>query len=428
MDALQCARMAGGIGLSLAVVGGCADAGKVYYPRPEYMRKAELASDAQDAAGEELPPLELPNPEEVPPGLQPIIDYVKAADQAAQNPAADAPRIETQEELRAAAIAAGLIDPSQGTRPKQESESAATAAGQLTEPESGVLTPAPPAEAASSAAAEGTTPAKVEPPMLTGLQVNANDPLAVEVSSPSDDSARVNARAEVTPDPASLEKLLTQWAAHQAVGDSFRAQLDRRLVLVLSGEYAEARKPFELVTNEQQRLGGRFVEALIAIRETHLGNLHDGAERVLAEIEPLVEDLSQASDLSIPRFTLCSRVDAYGSFTPLDPPSFTTGRPVAFVTYAEIRNLVAQHEGEEYVTKLDMTTTVFSDRGEALKRIEDTGIVDRCRNRRRDFFVAREVRLPATLAPGTYVVKVTITDTLGEKVAESRTEFQVKVP
>jgi hypothetical protein len=427
MDALRCARMAAGIGLSLLVVGGCADAGKVYYPRPEYMRKAELAADAQDAAGDELPPLELPNPEDVPPGLQPIIDYVRAADEAAKNPAAAAPRPETQEELRAAAIAAGLIDPSQSVPPKRGTEAAATGAAPLAESESGVLTPAPPAETASDAGAD-EPPAKVEPPMLTGLQVNANDPLSVEVSSPSDDSARVNTRAEVTPDPASLEKLLAQWAAQQAVGDSFRAQLDRRLVLVLSGEYAEARKPFELVTNEQQKLGNRFVEALIAIRETHLGNLHVGAERVLAEIEPLVEDLSRASDLTIPRFTLCSRVDAYGSYTPLDPPRFTTGRPIAFVTYAEIRNLVAQHEGEEYVTKLDMTTTVFSDRGEALKRIEDAGIVDRCRNRRRDFFVAREIRLPATLAPGTYVVKVAITDTLGEKVAESRTEFQVKVP
>jgi hypothetical protein len=264
--------------------------------------------------------------------------------------------------------------------------------------------------------------------MVTGVIVNERRALSVgNQTVGAEKPATANDQVQAAAVDVPLEKLLAEWADTNA-DESFRGQLDRRLVHILAGEYERARQPLEMVTKAQQELASRFIEALIAVRELHLGNLNREAGRVLAEIRPIMDQLSAASDLSIPRFVLCSRVDAFGNYQPLEPAHFETGRPIAFVTYAEVENLVSEKRGEEYCSELSMVTTVYSDAGESLKTVRDGEIVDRCRNRRQDFFVAREIRLPATFAPGAYVVKVTITDKLGQKVAENRATLKVIVP
>jgi hypothetical protein len=74
-----------------------------------------------------------------------------------------------------------------------------------------------------------------------------------------------------------------------------------------------------------------------------------------------------------------------------------------------------------------MRTRVLDSAGKVVLDVRDLDIEDRCRQQRLDFFIPRLVRLPATLSPGEYVVKVTISDKLGEKVAENRATFRVVV-
>lgn len=264
------------------------------------------------------------------------------------------------------------------------------------------------------------------PPVLAKVDVlTSGGGAALDVlPAETDGQTTANGGEVATTPPASLAELVEKYFA-EPQDDSFRAQLDVRIARVLAGDYEGARQPLSLVTNEQQQLAGGFIEALIAIRQNSMGNPTDGASEALQRIEQLLPTLSAASELQIPRFTLCRRVVAYGNYVPIDPPDFPAGAPIAFATYCETRNLVSeQREDGNYHAELAMTTTILTHDGDTVHQINDNHITDTCRNRRLDFFLAREVHLPP-LSPGTYVAKVTIKDKLGQKVAESRTTFRV---
>ena len=72
-----------------------------------------------------------------------------------------------------------------------------------------------------------------------------------------------------------------------------------------------------------------------------------------------------------------------------------------------------------------MRTTILNRAGDVVLELADDHVPDVCRTRRQDCFIPRLVRLPATLSPGQYVVKVTIVDKIGEKVAEKRATFRI---
>ena len=254
--------------------------------------------------------------------------------------------------------------------------------------------------------------------------VSGGSPIEVADVQPALAVAAANGGAAAGP-PATLREMLDRYFK-DAPDASFRAQLDARIMRIVAGDDAGARAPLQLVTNEQQELASRFVESLIAIRQVHIGNLTEGTGKALGQLEPLVEQLSAASDLALPRLVLCRKVVSFGNYVPFEPADFVAGNPVAFATYCEVRNLVsALREDKLYHTDLSLSTQVLTRDGQTLLTLDDPSVSDACRSRRRDFFVAREVRLPATTAAGEYVVKVTVRDKLGQKVAESRATFRV---
>ena len=71
-------------------------------------------------------------------------------------------------------------------------------------------------------------------------------------------------------------------------------------------------------------------------------------------------------------------------------------------------------------TTLSYEAVVYSDNEHSVPVItkKATTIVDRCRNRRRDFFLADRLILPETLPVGKYVLKVTVVDQQANHVAE----------
>lgn len=261
-------------------------------------------------------------------------------------------------------------------------------------------------------------------PQLNGVIVNGGPLNASGRLITSKQTATPAARAALFSD-------VVQALGNGQNDDSFRGQLDDRVMHVIAGEYAKAREPLRLVTNQQQALAHSLIETLIVSRdEFHLGNQDSAATKMNLELDNLVRSLGKVSDLRIPRFEICAidGIRGYGNFDPLQPAEFVTGQPIALATYCEIQNLRTEQDSQGwYRSELDMRTTVLTAGGDVILELDDKGIVDRCATERRDFFVARPIHLPATLAPGSYVIKTTIKDKLGEKVAQSRTEFRVTV-
>lgn len=278
------------------------------------------------------------------------------------------------------------------------------------------------------APAEVVSQSRPQPPALAGVSVCsvavANETPPAEMHGESRPSG-VNAPARAADQPITLEEFAERWQA--APGDtSFRGQLDQRLVQVLAGDFENAKRPLELASREQQRMATQFVDALMAIREMHGGEPSEEADRVLDKLVKLEESLVPLSDLQVPRLVLTRAVRGFGSYDPFEPAQFAAGRATEFVVYCEIGNFVSQlRDDGGYDSRFSMRTEVLSRAGDTVLDINDENIADTCRTRRRDCFIPRLVRLPATLSPGDYVVKVTIVDKIGAKVAQKKTTFRI---
>jgi hypothetical protein len=288
------------------------------------------------------------------------------------------------------------------------------------------VTFAPTPTSAGEFSAAGAPPSPLGPPVLTNVDARGERGPDVSVVAEAGEKAAVNAPTTADIHPTSLKDFLERHIS-QTRDPSFQQQLDMRLLHAAAGDYEQARQPLELVSDEQQQMAARFVEAYIVLRQRTLGDdPAEAANATLREIEQLADALRPLSDLSIPTLVLCRAVSGYGQYDVLDPAVFPTGNPIEFVTYCEVRHFATERQPDgTHHARFDMRTTILTRDGTPVLNLDDRDIVDRCRSRRRDCFIPRLVRLPATLSPGQYVAKVTIIDKLGQKVAEKHATFGV---
>jgi hypothetical protein len=275
-------------------------------------------------------------------------------------------------------------------------------------------------EKPAAANPESTPP----PPAVVDVSVRAAAPAppprGVDSKPPG-----VNSPAAARAGISSLREFLEQ-TPRPTDEASFQEQLDARLAWLAAGDYERARQPLTFATAEQQKLASGLVEAWVAVREGHMGDLSAAASAAARELDALRESLRRLSDLSIPQLVICRSVRGFGQYDAIEPARFPAGAESEFVLYCELRDFVSEKADDgTYQTRFDMTTTILTRSGDVSLELKDTDVVDRCRNRRQDCFIPRLVRLPATLAPGPYVAKITIADKLGKKVAENRVAFQI---
>ncbi|MBI5864635.1 MAG: hypothetical protein HZB38_09025 [Planctomycetes bacterium] len=264
-------------------------------------------------------------------------------------------------------------------------------------------------------------PEKTAAPIIGEITVRAAAPDAVRapILSPT---VVANAPGEAA-SGESLQNLLS--SALSEPGDAtFREQLDRKMLLVVKGDYERAREPFTLASDAQQALGRRLLEALIAIREGNDGDPGQSAAAALHQINALRESLTDASDLNLPVFSICRAVRGFGQYEPIEPPRFVSGRENEFVAYCEIRDFASSERDGTYVSNFKMKIAILHGRDEVHSVAADD-IVDKCRAKRSDCFLSPLVRLPASLAPGDYVARITVHDKIAGKVAEKIAKFRI---
>lgn len=333
-----------------------------------------------------------------------VLQYIKHVDTARSRP--PQPRNAVLAERRTA----------EGTYPADEEPDEAGA----TQAEA-IETEAPPS-ASPAPAVTGTPPAA---PRLLTAEVYAQPALAADMTrvvstTQQPPSAAVNTSVRAQNTTPSLAEILR--LASQEEDPSFREQLDQRLLAVLAGEYRQARLPLTLVTAQQQALATAFVEALIAIREGQVGGDTGASGR--EQLGDLQRALHALADLSLPTVKICRAVTGFGQYELMEPARVRAGDE--FVLYCEVRDFVSESRADGYYyTTFDMTTTLLTPTGAKILTVADPDITDRCRNRRQDCFIPRLLRVPAETAPGSYVVKATLVDKLGQKVAENQTRLEV---
>jgi hypothetical protein len=143
-------------------------------------------------------------------------------------------------------------------------------------------------------------------------------------------------------------------------------------------------------------------------------------EEPLRRVDELRDALTARADLSVNAVALCRKVVTFGVYEEMADEEFVAGRSIQTIVYSEIRHFQPEvSDDDRYVTRLGTRLEVFKPDGTSVWTHEEPEIVDSCRRKRTDFFIAQRVTLLATLPAGEYVLKVFVEDKNSGRAGEA---------
>jgi hypothetical protein len=203
-------------------------------------------------------------------------------------------------------------------------------------------------------------------------------------------------------------------------------QLDLQLYGLLNEDPTAELAAVSALPDEDRELIAALVDGLSNFRSTVRQDSNLLAAQKIKPLLEMADRLRSQADLCVPTVQLCSRVDAYGKYTPITPARFTAGKEDGVIVYCEVENfLTKQNSQQMWETKLTEQVTVYTDTGLLAWSDAVRPVTDECRNRRHDFFSYNVIHLPAHLTIGRYLLKVSIEDKNADRVAEATVPFEM---
>ncbi|MBS0188107.1 MAG: hypothetical protein JSS51_08555 [Planctomycetes bacterium] len=178
--------------------------------------------------------------------------------------------------------------------------------------------------------------------------------------------------------------------------------------------------------NEKERAAVNSVRELLESLARDPGAASD-PQRFAELLAKSMDALSGTQAVRISRAELCSKVEAFGRFRPFEGNQFMAGQANRVIVYTEIdkyayRDLQTDSEpsnGDRWSVELSQELRLYNADGSMLAwRKPEESVVEKSRNKRRDFFITQMIELPRTLTVGPYSLKVIVRDKVGGGVSE----------
>jgi hypothetical protein len=208
-------------------------------------------------------------------------------------------------------------------------------------------------------------------------------------------------------------------------------QLDYQVLRLVRDEPTPDMNDVSQLSNEDRDLLLALMDGLNNFRNAARGNNNIMLNSKIQPLIEMTERLRSQAQLSIPAVAFCSRVSGYGVYTPLESSRFPAGQEAQMILYNEAANFTSvQGSDSVWRTRLRQEMVLYTDSGLAVwpDKSNAATFVDQSRNRRHDFFISRRVTLPASLASGKYVLKVTLTDEQSNRVVEASAPLELAGP
>jgi hypothetical protein len=194
-------------------------------------------------------------------------------------------------------------------------------------------------------------------------------------------------------------------------------QFDAQLARIIHDQAPD--DSFLTAPTEERELVDSVLSAIADFRETlrdESGLLADKSAPMLKLSQRIAEQIP----LTLPTVALCRSVQQFGVYDPIEPARFAAGAQTPVIIYCEVEHFRSHQSESQWETKLSYEAVLYSDSDHPMAVLskKPANIIDHCRNRRRDFFLADRMTLPATLPAGKYLLKVTVIDQLANHVAE----------
>jgi hypothetical protein len=153
----------------------------------------------------------------------------------------------------------------------------------------------------------------------------------------------------------------------------------------------------------------------------------DRAAQTVTQMTNAVLRLQEKAKLELRNVTFCHKISSFGNYEKYARDEFSPGQEV--LLYAEVANIHSEPiiDGK-FKTNLKSTIEIYrhGTQGELLDRFDFPETVDICRTHRRDYFHSYQLTIPAKLALGPHVLKLSVEDQLSRRVGTYSLNFMVK--
>ena len=205
------------------------------------------------------------------------------------------------------------------------------------------------------------------------------------------------------------------------------AHLDYQLTQFIRDERVPQYEPLTPLPTEDRELIASVMDGLTLFRN---GLRADNNTLLSKKVKPLLEmgdRLRAQAELNIPTLSLCTKVDGFGVYEPIEPARFIAGREHQAIVYCEVENFASNPlaDRKEFETKLSQEASLFTENGMLVWADKAGTVIDKSRNRRHDFFIVKKIKLPSTLTIGRYLLKVSVEDLQAHRVAEQNLSIEV---
>lgn len=270
----------------------------------------------------------------------------------------------------------------------------------------------------------------VAKPVLDSAPVTANQVASLTPSAAAAGVASLPPQAAVAPPRADAVAGLEQKLA-QGIKENPRdtaMHLDHQLLEFVKGESIPQMQTLSSLPEEDREMLSALLDGLSNFRNLLRADNNLLLSRKVRPLIEMADRLRSQADLTVPTAVLCTRVDGFGVYEPVEPARFIAGKEHPVIIYCEVENFAShQNDKKQWETTLRQEEVLYTELGVQVwpEKPAAKTITDLSRNRRHDFFVVKLIKLPAALTLGRYLLKVSIIDEQAARVAEATIPIQI---
>lgn len=270
-------------------------------------------------------------------------------------------------------------------------------------------------------------PARPALPVIESITVSAATVSKTSVVDRVEtNAANHSLELEAPPIAVSADLLISDLEKQAVAANDFDSAWTLRLARFALNREANDADGSSSLSPKSAQLLSTFLRVARAVRGAAREPLLAGGD-ALEQVDELRGLLVASADPVVVVVALCRKVVTFGVYDEIGEADLVAGRVGRAIVYSEIRNFASERTEEgRYRTRIATRIEAFTVDGESVWQHEEPEIVDLCRRRRNDFFIAQRVTLPPTLPAGDYVLKVRVEDLLAGRADEGSCRFTVQ--
>jgi hypothetical protein len=255
------------------------------------------------------------------------------------------------------------------------------------------------------------------PPVPKGIPSAEPSPQAVAMIDPTKQVAPAPVVTNANVGSNALDERLSRLVKDYPKDVS--AQFEYQLLQFLENQQVPEMQVLSSLNSEDKELICAIIDGLSNFRNTLRMDNNMLLSKKVRPILDLAERLRSQAELSIPTLVLCSKVQGFGSYEPMDA-RFPANKDTQTVVYCEVENFSSQKNDKQlWETKLKQQVVLYTETGMQVWQAEPAVADEAVRTHRRDFFLVKLITIPSSLPIGRYLLKVSVEDEQAHRVAEA---------